>query len=110
VTPGPEQGQKIIDRYRFLHRAVVPAGRYRRQFDAIQTIGSWSYLLAGPQMSDEVGYLLAAALHRVEGVSASLAGGVLADGTIGNTLTALPRAGSLQVGVERYFREVSAIN
>jgi TRAP-type uncharacterized transport system substrate-binding protein len=110
VTPSAEETKTITERYRFLHRAVVPAGRYRRQFDAIQTVGSWSYLLAGPQLSPEAGYTLAAALHRVEGVSASLAGGVLADATIGNTLLALPRDGSLQPGVERYFREVAAIN
>ena len=97
-------------RYRFLHRSVVPAGRYRRQFEALQTVGSWSYVLAGPQVSVEAGYALAAALHRVEGVSASLAGGMMSDATIGNTLSALPRADSLQPGVEKYFREVAAIN
>ena len=110
VTPGPDETKTIVERYRFLHRTVVPASSYRRQFEAIQTVGSWSYLLAGPQLSNDAGYALAAALHRVEGVSASLAGGILADATIGNTVAALPRAGSLQPGVERYFREVSAIN
>ena len=110
VTPGPEESTAIVDRYRFLHRAVVPAGRYRRQFEAIETIGSWTYLLAGPQLSEESGYTLAAALHRIEGASARLAGGALAEATIANTLSALPRTGSLQPGVARYLREVSAIN
>jgi len=64
VTPGPEESKTIVERYRFLHRAVVPAGRYRRQFEAIQTIGSWSYLLAGPQLGDDAGYALAAARRR----------------------------------------------
>ena len=110
VTPGPEESARIVERYRFLHRTVVPASSYRRQFEAIETVGSWSYLLAGPQVSPEAGYVLAAALHRVEGISSTLAGGVLADATIGKTLAALPRAGRLQPGVEKYFREVSAIN
>lgn len=110
VTPSPEESTRIVERYRFLHRTVVPAGRFRRQFEPIATVGSWSYLLAGPQVSPEAGYVLAAALHRVEGISSTLAGGLLADATIGKTLAALPRAGRLQPGVEKYFREVSAIN
>lgn len=110
LGPAPEEVRTIVKHFRFLHRIVVPAGRYRRQFEPVATVGSWSYLLAGPQVSEEGGYALAAALHRIEGVSASLAGGILSDSTIGNTLQALPRPGSLQVGVERYLREVSAIN
>ncbi len=110
IAPTPEEGQRIAARYRFLHQVVIPPGRYRRQFESILTIGSWSYLLAGPQLTEEGGYTLAAALHRLEGVSASLAGGNLAESTIGNTLSSLPRPGSLQAGVERYLREVSAIN
>lgn len=109
VTPSPEETTRIVERYRFLHRTVVPAGRFRRQFESIETVGSWSYLLAGPQVSPEAGYVLAAALHRVEAISSTLAGGLLADATIGKTLAAIPRAGRLQPGVEKYFREVSAI-
>ena len=110
IAPDAEQCRTIVERYRFLQQIVVPPGRYRRQPEPILTVGSWGYLLTGPQLSEEAGYALAAALHRIEGVNASLAGGNLVESTIGNTLSALPRPGSLQVGVERYFREVSAIN
>lgn len=109
ITPDAAESARIVERYRFLHRFDIPAGRYPRQYEPLQTVGSWSYLLAGPQLGDDVGRALAAALHRVERVAPGMAGGHLAESTVKNTLAALPRPDALEEGVAAYFREIGAL-
>ena len=65
--------------------------------------------LAGPLLGDTVGRALAAALHKVERVAPSLAGGNLVESTIKNTLAALPHPEALQDGVAAYYREIGAL-
>ena len=84
---------------------AVPAGRYPGQSETLQTVGSWSYVLARPDLDEAVGYDLAAALHKAERIG-NMFGGQLAESTAQNTLKALPRKDALHPGVERYFREI----
>jgi TRAP transporter TAXI family solute receptor len=108
ITPTPDEIDRIVGKHAFMQRIVIPAGRYPGQSDPLVTIGSWSYVLARADLDDGVGYALAAALHKAERFS-SLFHGQLAQSTVQNTLAALPRPGSLQGGVERYYREIGAI-
>ncbi len=108
ITPDDRQVDRIVGKYSFMRRIVLPAGRYPGQSDPLLTMGSWSYVLARPFLDDSVGYALAAALHKVE-KAGGLFGGQLAESTVSNTLASLPRLDVLQGGVELYYREIGAI-
>jgi TRAP transporter TAXI family solute receptor len=108
ITPKPEEVERIVARHSFMRRIVVPAGRYPGQSDALATVGSWSYVLARPNLDEAAGYALAAALHKVERVG-GLFGGLLSESTVQNTIASLPRPGALHAGVERYYRQIGAI-
>ena len=108
ITPDDKEIDRIVAKHNFMRRIAVPAGRYPGQSDPLLTVGSWSYVLARPYLDDFVGYALAAALHKVE-KTGGLFGGQLAESTVRNTLTSLPRLDVLQGGVELYYREIGAI-
>ena len=83
---------------------TLPAKSYPGQDAPIASVGSWSYVLAKPQLSEEAGYLLARAIHRAEGpLSARL--DQARETTLANTLAAAPRPELIHPGVQRYLRE-----
>ena len=108
ITPDDEQVTRIVDKYPFMRRISIPAARYPGQPDSLQTVGSWSYVLARPNLDEAVGYDLAAALHKAERMG-NMFGGQVDESTARNTLKALPRPDALHPGVERYYREVGLI-
>jgi TRAP transporter TAXI family solute receptor len=108
ITPSDEQITRIVDKYPFIRRIAIPAARYPGQSEALLTVGSWSYVLARPNLDEAVGYDLAAALHKAERIG-NMFGGQVAESTAQNTLKALPRQDALHPGVERYFREAGLI-
>lgn len=108
ITPDKDQIDRIVEKHNFMRRIAIPPGRYPGQSDPLLTVGSWSYVLARPYLDDSIGYALAAALHKIE-KAGSLFGGQLAESTVRNTLSSLPRPDALQGGVERYYRQISAI-
>ena len=108
ITPDDEQATRIVDKYPFMRRISIPPARYPGQSDSLLTVGSWSYVLARPNLDEAVGYDLAAALHKAERVG-NMFGGQLGESTAQNTLKALPRRDALHPGVERYFREIGLI-
>jgi uncharacterized protein len=108
ITPDDEEIARIVDKYPFMRRLAVPAGRYPGQSETLLTVGSWSYVLARPDLDEATGYDLAAALHKAERIG-NMFGGQLAESTAQNTLKALPRKGALHPGVERYFREIGLL-
>jgi TRAP transporter TAXI family solute receptor len=108
ITPDDEQIAHIVDKYPFMRRIAIPAARYPGQFDPLLTVGSWSYVLARPNLGEAAGYDLAAALHKAERIG-NMFGGQIDESTAQNTLKALPRRDALHPGVERYFREAGLI-
>jgi TRAP transporter TAXI family solute receptor len=108
ITPDAEEADRIVANHKFLKRIAIPAGRYSGQFEPLRTVGSWSYVLARPNLDEAVGFGLAAALHKVER-SGTLFAGQLAESTAQNTLAALPRPDALHGGVKRYFREAGLL-
>jgi TRAP transporter TAXI family solute receptor len=108
ITPSDEQITRIVDKYPFIRRIAIPAARYPGQSEPLLTVGSWSYVLARPNLDEAVGYDLAAALHKAERIG-NMFGGQIAESTAQNTLKALPRPDALHPGVERYFREAGLI-
>lgn len=109
ITPNDEEIARIVNKYPFMRRLSIPAARYPGQSESLLTVGSWSYVLARPNLDAAVGYDLAAALHKAERIG-NMFGGQIGESTAQNTLKALPRRDALHPGVERYFREVGLIN
>jgi TRAP transporter TAXI family solute receptor len=108
IVPDATEIDRILAKYGFLKRLTVPAGMYRGQDDPLLTVGSWSFVLARPGLPDSVGHRLAVALNKVERLR--LQSKQLSETTAKNTLAALPRPGTLQPGVEAYYREIGLLS
>lgn len=107
VVPTAEETERIVAKYGFLHRFTVPASLYPGQSEPIQSVGSWSFVLARADLDETVGYRLAAGLHRVE--RAGLSPRQLGQSTAKNTLVAIPSLNVLHPGVRRFYTEQGLI-
>jgi TRAP transporter TAXI family solute receptor len=103
VTPAADEIEQIKAKYSFLSPMTVPAGLYRGQRDPIVTVGSWSMLMARPDLPDAIGRRIAAALIKAE--QGRLLPRQLAQTTAKNTLSAVPEQEALQPGVRQFYRE-----
>ncbi|MEQ8823752.1 MAG: TAXI family TRAP transporter solute-binding subunit [Filomicrobium sp.] len=57
-----DEVEKVTSKHTFLKPMVVPAGSYKGQEKDVQAVGVWSFLLAGPDLPDDVAYKIAKAL------------------------------------------------
>lgn len=100
IAPDDDEIARILGRHTFLKRIVQPAGAYPGQTTPIPSVGSWSFVLARPDLDVEVASRLASALHRAE----ANASAQLADTTVRNTLAVTDQS-RLHPGVLRYYRQ-----
>ena len=105
IAPGPEEIARIRAKYPFLQRMTVAVGSYPGQDRPIDTVGTWSLILARPGLPDEAAYRFARALHLGQPALAQRLAQAR-DTTPQNTLSAAPRPDLLHPGVARYFREI----
>jgi hypothetical protein len=84
---------------------TVPAGAYPGLAAPLPSVGSWSFILARPDLPDDVAYRVARALHRGEAAIARRLPQA-EETTAANTLGAAPRPELIHPGVLRYLREV----
>jgi uncharacterized protein len=105
IAPDASGIARILAKHAFLKPMTVPAGAYPGLAAALPSVGSWSFILTRPQLSDELTYRLARALHRGE---AALARRLpqAQETTAANTLAAAPRPELIHQGVLRYLREI----
>lgn len=105
IAPDAAGIARILAKHAFLKPMTVPAGAYPGLTAALPSVGSWSFVLARPDLPDEVTYRLARALHRGE---AALARRLpqAQETTAANTLAAAPRPELIHPGVLRYLREI----
>jgi TRAP transporter TAXI family solute receptor len=108
IAPTAEQIERIRAKHAFLKPLTIPAGSYPGQNAAIDSVGSWSFVMARPTLSDDVAYRLARALHRGE---ADIARRLpqASETTAANTSTAVPRADLIHPGVARYLTEIRVL-
>jgi uncharacterized protein len=108
IAPDPGEAARIRARHAFLKPLTVPAGAYPGQGAAIESVGSWSFILARPGLPDDTGYRLARALHRG---AARLAATLdqAKETTAANTAAAAPAPGLIHPGVARYLREIGVL-
>jgi len=108
VVPSAAEIKRIRAKYAFMTELVVPGGMYRGQYDPLTTIGTWTFILARPGVSDAIGRRLAAALLKAERAGA-LNNNLLTQTTAKNTLAAIPDVDALQSGVAEYYRDVGLL-
>jgi len=68
IAPSHAEIAHIQTKHAFLKRTTMPAGSYPGQTAAIESVGSWPFVLARASLPDDVAYRLARALHRAEQV------------------------------------------
>jgi TRAP transporter TAXI family solute receptor len=108
IAPTAAEIERIRAKHAFLKPLTIPAGSYPGQDSAINSVGSWSFVMTRATLSDDVAYRLARALHRGE---ADLARRLpqAHETTAANTVAAVPRAALIHPGVARYLREIGVL-
>jgi len=108
IAPTAPEIERIRAKHAFLKPLTIPAGSYPGQEGAIDSVGSWSFVMERPSLSDDVAHRLARALHRGE---ADLAKRLPAarETTAASTVAAVPRADLIHPGAARYLREVGLL-
>jgi uncharacterized protein len=108
IAPSADEIVRIRAKYPFLKTLDVPAGSFPGQTERLTSVGSWSFVMAHPDLDETAAYELAKALHRGETMDPPNAKAFppLADTTARNTIDAVPRPELLHPGVTRYYREI----
>jgi uncharacterized protein len=101
IAPDVQEIARILAKHKFLKAITQPAGSYPGQSDAIPSVGSWSFVLARPDLDQAVAFRLAKALHMAEADPSPQ----LAETTAKNTLAAVTDQGLLHEGVRTYYRQ-----
>ena len=105
IAPDAGEIARIRAKHTFLKPLTVPAGSYPNQTAAIDSVGSWSFVLTRENLPDDVAYRLARSLH---GHAAALCRKLpqACETTAANTVAAAPKAELIHPGVMKYFREI----
>jgi TRAP transporter TAXI family solute receptor len=104
IVPDASERARILTRHAFLKPLALPANSFKGQGQPLQSVGSWSFILARSDRNEEQAYRLARALHRGE----NLIAGILPQAretTAANTLRAAPAPHLLHPGALRYLTE-----
>jgi len=105
VAPNAGEIRQILAGNRALKALTMPAGSYPGQDAPLDTVGSWSFVLAKPELPEQVAYALARAVHRAEApFAARLA--QARETTMANTRTAAPQPELIHPGVRKYLQEI----
>jgi TRAP transporter TAXI family solute receptor len=108
IAPDADEIARIRAKHTFLKPLTVPAGSYPGQNDPINSVGSWSFVLARASLPDDVAYRLARTLHGAEtALCAKLA--QACETTAANSVAAAPSLDLIHPGVLRYLREIGVV-
>ncbi|HKU09593.1 MAG TPA: TAXI family TRAP transporter solute-binding subunit [Bradyrhizobium sp.] len=107
IAPDAGEIARIRAKHTFLKPLTVPAGSYPGQPEAINSVGSWSFVLTRADLPDDVAYRLARALH---GAEAALCKKLpqACETTAANTVAAAPKQELIHPGVMKYLKEIGA--
>ena len=108
IAPGADDIGRIRAKHPFLKPLTVPPGSYPNQNAPINSVGSWSFIVARENLPDDLAYHLARSLH---GVEATLCARLpqACETTAANTLAAAPKPELIHPGVLRYFRDIGMV-
>jgi TRAP transporter TAXI family solute receptor len=105
IAPDAEEIARIKAKHTFLKPLTVPAGSYPSQSAPINSLGSWSFILARENLPDDVAYRLAKSLHGAESPLCKKLPQAC-ETTAANTAAAAPNVELIHPGVLKYFREI----
>ena len=108
IAPNPAEAAQIRAKHAFLKPLTVPAGSYSGQSAPIHSVGSWSFILACPDLPADIGYRLARALHTGEKQLAAKLDQAK-ETTAANTAAATPDPALIHPGVARYLKETGVL-
>jgi TRAP transporter TAXI family solute receptor len=105
IAPSPDEAAAIRAKHSFLKGLTLPAGSYPGQSEPVNSVGSWSFVLARPTLSDDVAYALARTLDKGHAAFANRLAQAR-ETTPKNTAAAAPRPELIHAGVQKYLREI----
>jgi TRAP transporter TAXI family solute receptor len=109
IAPDADEIARIKAKHTFLKPLTIPAGSYPTQSTAINSLGSWSFVLARENLPDDVAYRLAKSLHEAESPLCKKLPQAC-ETTAANTVAAAPKIELIHPGVLKYFREIGVAN
>jgi uncharacterized protein len=105
IAPDAAEIARIRAKHTFLKPLTVPPGSYPNQNDQIDSVGSWSFILARADLPDDVAYHLARSLHAIESAFCQKLAQAC-ETTAANTIAAAPNPELIHPGVMKYLREI----
>jgi TRAP transporter TAXI family solute receptor len=108
IAPDAGEIARIRAKHAFLKPLTVPANSYPTQTAAIDSVGSWSLVLARANLPDDVAYRLAKTLHGVEAAFCKKLSQACETTAVG-TVAAAPNVELIHPGVLKYFREIGVV-
>jgi TRAP transporter TAXI family solute receptor len=108
IAPDASEIARVRAKHTFLKPLTIPAGSYPNQSAAIDSIGSWSFILVRESLPDDVAYRLALTLHGVESAFCKKLAQAC-ETTAASTVAAAPSAELIHPGVMKYFREIGVV-
>jgi len=108
IGPTAEEIAKMRAKHAFLKPMTIPAGSYPTQTVAINSLGSWSFILTRLDLPDDVAYRLAKTLHGAEGAFCKKLKQAC-ETSAENTVAAVPDIALIHPGVMKYFREIGVV-
>jgi uncharacterized protein len=108
IAPDAQEIARIKAKHTFLKPLTIPAGSYPNQSAPIDSLGSWSFILARENLPDDVAYRLAKSLHTAESPLCKKLPQAC-ETTAANTVAAAPKLELIHPGVLKYFREIGVV-
>jgi TRAP transporter TAXI family solute receptor len=108
IAPDSSEIARIRAKHNFLKPLTVPANSYPTQTAAIESVGSWSFVLARENLPDDVAYRLAKTLHGVEAAFCTKLPQACETNAV-STVAAAPNVELIHPGVLKYFREIGVV-
>jgi uncharacterized protein len=99
---------KVCAKHNFLKPITVPAGAYPGQKEAVNSVGSWSYILARADLPENVAYRLAKALHNGHAALVKRLDQAK-ETTPQSTAVAAPSTAQIHPGAQKYLRDAGAL-
>jgi len=108
IGPTADEIAKMRAKHAFLKPMTIPAGSYPTQTVAINSLGSWSFILTRLDLPDDVAYHLARTLHGAEGAFCKKLKQAC-ETSAENTVAAVPDIALIHPGVMKYLREIGVV-
>jgi uncharacterized protein len=105
IAPNAEEIARVRAKHAFLKAMTIPAGSYPNQTATIDSLGSWSFILARADLPDDIAYRLIRTLHGAESALCKKQAQAC-ETTAANTLAAAPDPALIHPGVMKYLREI----